>query len=176
MHDRTSTVRRTAGVLGILGGAFVFIGTYWASWFSLTGQTTVRVNFGSFTLYGLHSSFSAGDWYSHASQVMTAGGVVLAVSGLVGWFATGGKWWGIGCAVGMAAGAGVVIYASLATGLPNWRAVEPLYFSRGPGEWICLVGALLGIAGCILTSIAVQQTKEPLVGAVDVHATTGHAV
>jgi hypothetical protein len=147
------------GGLSIVGGALVLVGTYWISWFSLTGWS--GYHFGGFSLYQLRTFVNAG-WNTHASQVMTLGAAILVISGIAGLIAAGGRTWlNWACAVGTAIGSSVTLFAAISTGLPHWSTHEPLFYSRDAGEWICVAGALLGIAGCVMTTMVGSRLREP---------------
>jgi len=147
MNHQVRSRLRIGGLLGAVGGVLVIVGTYWMSWFSLKGYN--GHSFGGSTLYHLQTFVTAG-WYSYASQVMVVGAIFLLVSGIVAMVLTDSKVWELCCAVGMALGAAIVLFASLKTGLPHWFTIEPLYFTRGVGEWVCISGAVLGFVGGVM--------------------------
>jgi hypothetical protein len=152
MNHRTRAFSRAAGAFGVVGGVAVLLGTYWISWFSLSGLTSSNVHsYGGFALYHLQTFVTSG-WYTYASQVMGLGAVILVVSGIVAVFAPETRPSKRGCAVGLAVGSVIVLVAAFATGLPHWFTAEPLNFTRGAGEWVCVVGAVLGLIGCVMTA------------------------
>ena len=164
MNHRIDASFRSAGALAIIGGAVVLAGTYLIAWFSLSTYppsfSSHRVySYGGITLYHLQS-FVAGNvgWYAFASVVMTLGGLLLVASGIVIVSATTSRRWLIRCASGMAVGSVTVLCAALGTGLPHWETMEPLIFTRGRAEWICVVGTVLGLTACVMAARSISRT------------------
>jgi hypothetical protein len=153
------------GSLGMAGGALVLVGTYWVPWFSLTGVSGPRFdNFGGFNLYQLRTFVTSG-WYTHASQVMTVGAAFLVISGIAALIASRNRMrWSWACSIGTSVGSGITLFAAFTTGLPHWSTAEPLFYSQGAGEWICVAGAIIGIASCvIMIMFAGSGVMEPQV-------------
>ena len=167
MNHRDRVFSRVIGALGVAGGVVVLLGTYWISWFSLSSLTSsVPRSFGGSTLYHLQT-FVTNGWYTYASQVMTLGAVILVVSALAAVFAPKSRPWERGCAIGLAVGSGIVLVAAFATGLPHWSAHEPLLFTRNAGEWVCVIGAILGLIGCLMTAVTGSVSGKSQVEARD---------
>ena len=150
MNRRTRAFSQAAGAFGVVGGVAVLLGTYWISWLSLTDLASSPGRpFARITLYDLQT-FVTNGWYTYASQVMALGAVILIVSGIIAVFAPESRPWIRGRAVGLAVGSVIVLVAAFATGLPHWFTHEPLYFTQASGEWVCVVGAVLGLIGCVM--------------------------
>lgn len=160
MSHRDRVFSTTVGSFGVAGGLTVILGTCWISWFSLTGLTSsVPLSDGGSTLYHLQTFVTSG-WYTYASQVMALGAVILVVSGLAVVFAPENWFWERVCAAGLAAGSGIVLFAAFATGLPHWYTHEPLMFTRGAGEWVCITGAILGLIGCLVATLRSSAVRK----------------
>jgi hypothetical protein len=164
MNRHTQPFALAAGALGIAGGVTVLIGTYWISWFSLSGQVVSGVHsYGGFSLYRLQMLSTSG-WYTYASQVMALGAVILIGFGVVAITSRQRRSLKRGRATGLVFGSVIVLAAAFATGLPHWFSQEPLYFTRGAGEWVCVAGAILGLVGGITTARTEPVIGEPQLG------------
>jgi hypothetical protein len=140
---------RIAGALSFVGGVIVAVGTF-ATWFHLEGQSSSpRFSIGFFTIYQL-GEFNAGFWYSVAGAVILVGAVLLVGAGVALFGVLSGnqlrKW----PPVVMAVGTLVVLAGALGTGLPHWFSQEPLRWTRGPGEMMCLWGAGVGFLALLV--------------------------
>lgn len=140
---------RIAGALSFVGGVIVGVGTF-STWFHLEGQTSSpRFSFGFFTIYQL-DEFNAGFWYSVAGVVILVGAALLVGAGVALFGVLSGnrlrKW----PPVVMAVGTLVVLAGALGTGLPHWFSQEPLWWTRGPGEMMCLWGAGVGFLALLV--------------------------
>lgn len=152
MSDASNQVNRVCGGLSIVGGAVAATGTL-LTWFHLEGQTSgPKFSFGNFTIYQL-GNFNSGFWNSIAGYVILIGAVLMVGGGYalfggpVGMRAQ--KWRPLIIGVGVAS----VLSGALRTGLPHWFTMEPLWFTRGPGEITCLVGAGVGLFALLIGAI-----------------------
>ena len=161
MGRQTQPFALAAGALGIAGGVAVMLGTYWISWFSLSGQVLSGLHsYGGVSLYQLRT-FARSGWYTYASQVMTLGAIILIGSGVLSIISRRGRSFTRGLTTCLAVGSVIVLVAAFATGLPHWFTHEPLYFARGAGEWVCIAGAIFGIVSSIMTTRTGSATEEP---------------
>jgi hypothetical protein len=144
-----SRANRVAGALSFAGGAIVATGTF-LTWFHLEGQTSgPRFSFGFFTIYQL-GDFNAGFWYSVAGAVILFGAVLLVSAGVALFGLLSGNQFTMWPPIVMAVGTLVVFAGALGTGLPHWLSQEPLWWTRGPGEMICLWGAGVGFLALLV--------------------------
>jgi hypothetical protein len=142
-------VDRVAGVLSCVAGGVVASGTF-LPWFHLEGQTSgPRFSFGSFTIYQL-SNFNVGFWYSIAGAIILFGAVLLVCAGTA--LLSAGlrhlleRW----SPRVMGAGVLLVLAGALGPGPPHWNAMEPLWWTRGPGETMCVWGAGVGVLALLV--------------------------
>ena len=166
ISHQINTSFRTAGALGIAGGVVAVVGTYWISWFSLSsypsdasGSNSYPIyRYGGITLNHLRSFVAGnGGWYAYASFVITLGALLLVGSGIVMASVNTSKSWSIRCAAGMAIGSLITLGAALGTGLPHWFTQETLIFSRGPAEWFCVAGGVLGLSALVVAARSISR-------------------
>jgi hypothetical protein len=172
MSHRTRTLTGVSAATALAGGVAVLVGTYVVPWCSLTGRTTQLNSYGGVTLYQLRTF--GGGWYAVASLVMTFGAVVLLASGISATVTADGRPWELGCAVGFLVGSGTALCAAFATGFPHGFSVEPLYVTPDAGEWVCVLGAVLGLGACVVSTVSGLRINVRGVSE-EVHAPLTHA-
>lgn len=131
----------------------MILGVNVVPWFHLyvADRFGAHISYGNFTLHELGSVGSQNYWYSIAGTIALFGGALLIISGILTLLLRF-KWSRLCAVIITTLGSTVVVYVSIRTGLPSWEAHGNVGFGREPGEWLCLVGALLGIT-CVALAV-----------------------
>jgi hypothetical protein len=138
----------------VAGACVVVLGTLvpWGHLYSHNIEA-VQVDSGFKNVYQLADSH-ANAWTNFAGWTILAGSILMAIAGVLALAHDRTRGLQPGLMLTGFAGSAIVLAASISTGLPRWPRLNAGFMTAGPGRWICVAGAVIGLFGASLLAFA----------------------